>query len=254
MTTPAHELNIAGVNLHGIETMAIDQIHHRVNRERSLYTWVAVLIPTFVLIGFAPTYYLSGVFGGRRLSGWAHVHGVVMTSWIVLFIVQVRLVAAHRVRLHIRLGVFGVILTALVIVVGTITAVAAAARGSGPKPPLIFLAIPLGDILVFALLAGISLYFRRRPDVHKRLMLLAALSILSSAIARFPVGVLQTPSGYFGLIDVCVIASLAYDTIKNHKLNQAFALGALLIIVSQPLRLMLSGTEAWMQFASWLVR
>jgi hypothetical protein len=233
--------------------MAINQIH-RDNRERRLYNWVAVLIPILVLVGFAPTYYLSGVFGGRKLSGLTHLHGVVMTSWIVLFIVQVRLVAAHRVRLHIRLGMFGVILTALVIVVGTITAISAAARGSDPGPPLVFLAIPLGDILVFTILAGTSLYFRRRPYIHKRLMLLAALSILSAAIGRFPLEFLQTPRGYFGLIDLCVIGSLAYDTIRNHKLNQAFALGALLIIVSQPLRLLLSGTEAWMQFASWLVR
>lgn len=234
--------------------MALNQIHHRGNKERILYTSVAVLIPTFVLIGFAPTYYLGSVFGGRKLSGLAHLHGVVMTSWIVLFIVQVRLVAAHRVKLHLRLGVFGVFLTALVIMVGTITAISAAARGSGPGPPLVFLAIPLGDILVFAILTGTSLYFRRRPGLHKRLMLLAALSILSSAIARFPLEFLQTPRGYFGLIDVCVIASVAYDTVKNHKLHQAFVLGALLIMVSQPLRLMLSGTEAWMQFASWLVR
>lgn len=233
--------------------MTINQIHRRDNRERRLYTWVAVLIPILVLVGFAPTYYLSTMFGGRKLSVLAHLHGVVMTSWIVLFIVQVRLVAAHRVRLHLRLGVFGVILTALVIVVGTITAISAAARGSGPGPPLVFLAIPLGDILVFTILTGISLHFRRRPGIHKRLMLLAALSILSAAIGRLPLEFLQTPRGYFGLIDTCVIACIAYDTVKNHKLHQAFALGALLIIVSQPLRLILSGTEAWMQFASWLV-
>lgn len=234
--------------------MAINQIHHRGNRERSLYTWVAVLIPIFVLVGFAPTYYLSGLFAKRSLSFLVHLHGIVMTSWIVLFVVQVRLVASHRVKLHRRFGVIGMFLTALVIIVGTITAVSAAARGSGPKPPLIFLAIPLGDILVFAILAGLSLYFRRRHDLHKRLMLLAALSILSSAIGRFPLEFLQTPRGYFGLIDICVIACVAYGVVKNRKLHRGFALGALLIIVSQPLRLMLSGTEAWMQFASWLVR
>ena len=233
--------------------MAINQIHHRGNKERSLYTWVAVLIPILVLVGFAPTYYLRSLFGRPTLSVLVHLHGIVMTSWIALFIVQVRLVAAHRVKLHRRLGVIGIFLTALVIMVGTITAISAAARGSGPGPPLVFLAIPLGDILVFAILAGISLYFRRRTDIHKRLMLLAALSILGAAIGRFPLEFFQTPRGFFGLIDICVIACVAYDTVKNHKLHQAFALGALLIIVSQPLRLMLSGTEAWMQFASWLV-
>ena len=177
-----------------------------------------------------------------------------MTAWVVLFIVQVRLVAVHRVRLHIRLGVFGVFLTALVIILGAVTAVSAAARGSGPQPPLVFLAIPLGDILIFAILAGTSLYLRRRPGIHKRLMLLAALSILSSAIARLPLEVLQTPPGYFGVIDIFVMSSLAYDTIRNHKLNRAFALGVLLIIISQPLRLMVSATSAWMEFATWLVR
>ncbi len=234
--------------------MAINQIHHRGNRERSLYTWVAVLIPIIVLVGFAPTYYLSSLFGGRALSVLVQLHGIVMTLWIVLFIVQVRLVAAHRMKLHRRLGVIGVFLAALVIIVGTITAISAAARGSGPGPPLVFLAIPLGDILIFTILAGISLYFRRRPDIHKRLMLLAALSILGAAIGRFPLGFFQTPLGYFGLIDICVIACVAYDTVKNRKLHPGFALGALLIIASQPLRLMLSGTEAWMQFASWLVK
>src|SRR5687768_13363648 len=106
--------------------MAINQIHHRGNRERSLYTWVAVLIPIFVLIGFAPTYYLSGLFGGRTFSVLVHLHGIVMTLWIVLFFVQVRLVAAHRVKLHRRLGVIGIFLAGLVVVVGTITAISAA--------------------------------------------------------------------------------------------------------------------------------
>lgn len=84
--------------------MAINQIHHRGNRERNLYTWVAVIISIFALVGFAPTYYLSNLFGGRTLSVLVHLHGIVMTLWIVLFIVQVRLVAAHRVKLHRRLG------------------------------------------------------------------------------------------------------------------------------------------------------
>src|SRR5688572_18185553 len=126
--------------------MAINQIHNRGNREGSLYTWVAVLIPIIVLVGFAPNYYLSSLFGGRTYSVLVHLHGIVMSLWIVLFIVQVRLVAAYRVKLHRRLGVIGVFLAALVVIIGTITAISAAARGSGPGPPLVFLAIPLGDI------------------------------------------------------------------------------------------------------------
>jgi hypothetical protein len=59
-----------------------------------------------------------------------------------------------------------------VLLVGVVTAISAAARGSSPgPPPLQFLVIPLGDMFVFAILVGTALYYRRRMEIHKRLML-----------------------------------------------------------------------------------
>jgi hypothetical protein len=42
------------------------------------------------------------------------------------------------------------------------------------------------------------------------------------------------------------------DTWKNGKVNKVFLAGAVLFIASFPLRFMLSGTELWMRFATWL--
>lgn len=237
--------------------MAVDSSIHRSGKDRRLYVCVAALIPVIVLLGFARTYYLKGLFGTPALPGLlVHLHGIVMTSWVVLFGAQVWLVSARRIKLHQRLGVLGAVLAALVVCVGVITAIYAAARGSSPGPPALqFLVIPLGDMLVFTILVGTALYFRRRMEQHKRLMLLAAVNLLTPAIARIPLHFIETggPLVFFGLTDLCVLACVVFDTVKHRRLHPAFVWGMLLIIASQPLRLLLAGTDVWMRFATWLV-
>jgi hypothetical protein len=237
--------------------MAISQGIQRSVRDRRLYTWVAVFIPVVVLIGFARTYYLKGLFGTPALpSLLVHFHGVVMTSWVLLFIAQVWLVSSRRTKVHQRLGIGGAILAALVVCVGVITAIFAAARGEpSDPPPLVFLAIPLGDMFVFAVLVGLALYYRRWLETHKRLMLLASLTVLSAAIARIPLEFIATggPLVFFGLTDLCILACVAFDSIRNRRLHPAFLWGTLFIIASQPLRILLSGTNGWLRFAAMLV-
>ena len=236
--------------------MAIDSAIHRSGRDRRLYTWVAAFIPIIVLAGFARTYYLKGLFGTPALPGLlVHLHGVVMTLWVVLFVVQVWLVASRRTKVHQRLGVVGAVLAPLVICVGILTAIAAAAR-AGPGPvPLRFLVIPFGDMLGFAIMLGTALYFRRRMEIHKPLMVLAAFNFVPPAIVRIPLHFIEAggPLVFFGLTDLCVLACVAFDTARNRRLNPAFALGTLLFVASQPLRLLLAGTDVWMRFAASLV-
>jgi hypothetical protein len=186
-----------------------------------------------------------------------HLHGLLMTLWVALFVTQTRLIAARRTDLHRRLGIFGAILIALIAVVGVLAAIDAARRGTtiGDMTPLMFLAIPLGTAVVFAILAAAAIVFRRRSDIHKRLMLLATLSILTPAIARVPWASFRAvgPPLFLGLTDACVLAFVVYDTVKNRRLHPAFGWGTLFFLASQPLRVLLAHTAAWNQFASWLV-
>ena len=228
------------------------------DKDRRLYIWFVVFIPLIVLAGFARSYYLKGFFGTPALpSLLVQLHGLVMTSWVVLFVTQVSLVATGRTKTHQRFGVFGAILAALIVIVGVLTAIAGAARGATPGPPALqFLVVPLVDMLVFATLVGTALYLRRRRlDIHKRLMLLAAVNLLAPAIARIPLHFIETGGAlaFFGLTDVCLLACVAFDTVKNRRLHPVFLWGTLLIIASQPLRLMLAGTDVWMRFATTLV-
>jgi hypothetical protein len=238
--------------------MAMNPSIQTTGKDRRLYIWAAALIPVIVLAGFARSYYLKGFFGTPALpSLLVQLHGLVMTSWVVLFITQVSLVATGRTRIHQRLGVFGAILAALIVIVGVLTAIAGAARGATPGPPALqFLVVPLVDMLVFATLVGTALYLRRRRlDIHKRLMLLAAVNLLAPAIARIPLHFIETGGAlaFFGLTDLCLLGCVAFDTVKNRRLHPVFLWGTLLIFASQPLRLMLAGTDVWMRFATAMV-
>ena len=242
----------------------IPNVHRRIS-DRPLYLLAAVIVPLVVLAGFARTYYLKGFFATPAMPSFlVHLHGIVMTAWIVLFIVQVTLVAKRRTKTHQRLGILGAGLAALVFVVGILTGLYAAARfvndpslvPAGGPPPLPFLIIPLGDMLIFAILITVALYYRKRLDVHKRLMLLAAINIMTPAIARIPLGFIVNggPLAFFGLTDLCLIGFVAFDTIRHRRLHPAFLWGGLFLIIMQPLRLLIAPTDAWISFAAALVR
>jgi hypothetical protein len=228
----------------------------RKSGERRLYTWAALVAILIAFAGFARTYYLKGAYGAPDLTVLVHMHGFVMTAWIALFLVQVRLVEGGRTDLHRRLGVIGAALAVVLVVVGTVTAITAARNGTTPgPPPLVFLAIPLGDMVVFSMLVAAAILYRRRAQFHKRLMLLATLSILTAAIARIPLETLQGGGlpAFFGTTDLLIIACVAFDTVKNRRLNPAFAAGLALIIASQVARFLIAGTPQWQRFAGWLV-
>src|SRR5690606_28675886 len=120
-------------------------------------------------------------------------------------------------------------------------------------PPLVFLAVPLIGIAVFAALVGAALYFRRRsPSAHKRLMVLATLEIVMAGTARLPVVESWGPLGFFAVTDVLVLALAAYDLATSRRLHPATLWGGLSFVASQPLRLLIGGSAPWLAFAAWL--
>lgn len=226
--------------------------------DRRLFAAAAVLFPALILIGFAQTYYLKFAFDARPLRSWlVHAHGLVMTLWVLFFITQIWLIRTKSHRRHMDLGMLGIALAVLIFVVGFFTAVSAAKYASGGPPgidPLQFLVVPFVDIFIFAGLFGAAIYYRKRPADHKRMMLLTAINFLPPAIGRFPFDIVATagPLLFFGVPTVIAIALLIIDTWINRKLNKPFLIGALVLIASYPLRLMLMGTETWTNFATWL--
>jgi hypothetical protein len=226
-------------------------------RDSYFYVGVAIFAAATIFAGFARTYYLKAFFANMPLTPLLHLHGIVFTSWLVLFVTQSTLVAAKRTDIHRRLGVAGGVLAVFMAVIGPLTAIRAASHPvilPGLPPPLVFLVVPLFDILVFSILVAAGFYYRRKPDTHKRLMLLATLSILPPAIARLPFHFILAmgPVAFFGISDLILLSCAIYDTAVHRRMHPAYLWGGLLVIVSHPVRLAIGGTGAWLAFARWL--
>lgn len=231
--------------------------------DRLLYGGMAAALGLTVLAGFAPSYYSRFLEGGptATLSGGpftrlVHVHGALFTAWMVLFVIQTALVASRKVAMHRRLGIAGAVLAAGMVVTGTLVAIATAARGSSAAgmTPLAFLVIPLFDMVLFATFVTIALIRRRDREAHKRLMLLAYISIVTAAVARLP-GVLSLgPPAFFGLSFLFVIAAGIYDFVTRGRVHRVYLWGGAFILISVPVRLAISSTAAWRAVAEMLTR
>jgi hypothetical protein len=226
--------------------------------DHRFFTGMAIAAIITAFVGFARTYYLGSYFGARPLTTLVHIHGLVSTSWLLLFFTQVSLVSAKRTDLHRRLGVAGAVLAVLVLVVGLLTAIEAARLGRTPPggpPPLVFLSVPIGTATVFAILVGAALYNRRHSETHKRLMLLGTIAILTPALARMGrlIGSGGPPYAIGGTC-LFVLACMIYDKRAHGRVHPAFLWGGLFLMLSLPFRFAIGGTDAWLSIAGWLTK
>jgi len=227
--------------------------------DRRLFLVAGIVFVAIVFAGFARTYYLKGLFGTPALpSLLVHVHGVVMSAWVVLVATQVWLIRSQKVAVHRTLGVAGAWLALLVVVVGFFTALSAGKNGAASFPPniprLSFLIVPLVDLVLMVVFVGGAIYYRRRPADHKRLMLLGLINLLPPAIARLPWGSLAAlgPLIFFGVPTLFTLFALGFDRRRTGVWNRAFVIGAVVLIASYPVRLVIAGTGTWTRIAEWL--
>lgn len=230
--------------------------------DRMFYSGIAIAMALTVVFGFGQTYYFKAFDGGplATLSGGpittlVHAHAILFSSWVLLFIVQTALVAQHKVAVHRRLGIAGAVLAGAMILVGTMTALKTAARGAAPAgpDPLAFLIIPLTDMLLFGGFVTAALRRRKDREAHKRLMLLAYVSLIVAAVARLP-GILPLgPPAFFGLGFSFLLAGVIYDLLTRRRVHPVYIWGGAALIASVPMRLVISNTGAWKSFAAAIV-
>jgi hypothetical protein len=84
-------------------------------------------------------------------------------------------------------------------------------------------------------------------------MLIGSIAILTAAIARWPFAFMKGPVAFFAVTDLFLLPLFAWDLVTRRRLHAVTVVGALLLVISQPLRLVASGTSAWLRFAEWLI-
>jgi hypothetical protein len=233
--------------------MATNAYLFRRPSDRALFVTAAVTFPLLVLMGYAKSYYFAAYFDAKPLANTlVHAHAVVMTVWVAYFSTQIALARSRSIRLHRTLGMAGVALAALVFVVGMAVAVdkhlvqRSAPQGITPEG---FFAIPLVEMLLFALYFGGAIYHRKHPAEHKTLMLMTAINFLTPALARIPLlppGIMIAQS--FGIPALLALVCFGWHTSKHRRPNGIFAAAVLVQLASYPLVIFLARNETWVAF------
>jgi hypothetical protein len=205
-------------------------------------------------------------------------HGIVAGAWLLLFLAQATLVATRRTAVHRRLGIIGPVLAGVLIVVGYFATVEFGRRGhdlsgdviralsrtGSPQRNPAELVFPLSDLLSFGVLAATGLWYRHRPEVHKRLMLFALIPLAGEPILHLVghlVGHWPTLRGAGIKISVPITilllsASAIYDRVSRGRIHPVSLWAPILLFAWQNVIVVfvVFRSAVWREFAAWLIR
>jgi hypothetical protein len=240
------------------------------NDTRFFYIGASFLLLALAFIGFRLFYLHGYAYPGRPLTppirNVVIAHGVSMTAWILLFIVQPLLIVSQKRRMHMVLGKLGAVLAAGMVFLGVWVAVSAAAVnppelklwGLVPKQ---FMAISFFGILMFAGYVAVGVWKRRRPEIHRPMMLLATLAATTAAIDRIAaISNLYAHTIWgqiFGPFFAPVVIGAVFLVVKwalTRSFNRFYAYGYLVMVLAGPVIMKVATTPSWERFADFLIR
>jgi hypothetical protein len=244
-----------------------------VARRERFYVRMAAICLAVAVIGFVPTYWIPLFRGTLDVAPLAHLHAVLFFGWMSFFVWQTSLVADGRTVRHREMGVAGVALATAMVLVGLGMAInsmkvrEAAGLGDAAR---VFASVSVTGILMFAVLVTLAVMNTRKPEVHKRLMLVASVSILQAGVGRWfayflapprapgavgpvplpPVAVTVVPGL---LIDLLIVAAMIRDRRTRGRVHPVYWMAGGAVLAFQVLRVPLSTTRGWDHVARWLV-
>ena len=240
----------------------------RTNPSRYLHTAFAVLLFALAFIGFQFFYLQGKAYPGRELMPQTKtlvvLHGVLMSAWMVLYLGQPLLIALGNRKLHMAIGKIGALLAAGMVIVGPMVSVAVVRYG--PEFPLWglnrrqFMAISILSIVTFGVFVAIGVWQRRRPALHRAMMLLGTLAAMAAATDRIGVvhglyaeSVWGRVFGPFFPVLVIGAAFLGIKALLTRSFDRHFAVGYAALAIVSALIMQIATTDVWFRFASFLV-
>lgn len=202
---------------------------------RWFYLAAAIVAAGVAAYGFSQTIGDSLIHPKIARPPILYLHATVMSAWLALFVTQASLVRLGQVKLHRRLGLFGLALGVAVPLVGIPTAFVMRRFDIVHfHDTLPFIAIPLTDMLTFSVLFGLAVLWRGRPDRHRRLMFMATVALLSAGFGRFPTPDAWFMAGWFYFaMDSMVLAAMGADLLTLKRVHPVFAIGLPLVALAQ---------------------
>jgi hypothetical protein len=240
------------------------------DRARFFYSGAAALLLVLMFLGFQQFYLHGKAFPNRPLAPPIRMllitHGIAMSAWMVLLLVQPLLVVNHKYRMHMTLGKVGAVLAACIFILGLKLGIEAT-RVSPPGvrlwnlPYKQFMAVPIISIAIFAGFVTAGLLNRRRPEIHRPMMLLATLAAIPAALDRMEAISALYRHTVWGIIFGPFFSSLVIGgvllTVKwalTRKFDRYYAMGWAGLVVASAGIMKLATTDVWDGIASVLLR
>jgi len=216
---------------------------------RYFYFCMSLVFAGLVMWGFSKTVdtNLFHAKPPRPLLLW--MHGAAFSTWICFFIAQSALVRVHKVSVHRTLGWFGAGLATVMVGLGfTIAIIMTRFDGTvlHQKDVDSFLSIPFWDMIAFGTLMALAIYWRRKPDYHRRLVFIATCGLMDAAVGRFDF--IFDHNLFFPCLDFLIVAGIARDLIVDGRINKVYLYALPPLIVGQTLTVYMWRTNpAWWQ-------
>ncbi len=236
------------------------------NARDPFYLGASLFSLVIVLVGFSRSFYLQEYFELPELPLHLVVHGTVLTGWFFLACLQPALVRYGKTWLHRRTGIAGLLIAVAVVITGVWTLVLRDAATIDEFPSRA--AGNLASLFMFLFCIALGAAFRRKPGHHKRLMLMASISVLAPALDRFAripllndlLGKLlpwfpAPPEIAFATITflVLLMAVVIHDFIRDRQIHRGTVWGLVsILIISPAATAMIVSTGGWATFVKWV--
>ncbi|WOJ93791.1 hypothetical protein R0135_01160 [Congregibacter variabilis] len=225
---------------------------------RRFYLALSLLMAVLATIGFWPQYFRPLMSGGVAADTAIHIHAAVYVGWLGLFIFQCLLVAVGNIRLHRRIGNLGFLYGIGVVVMGlsiTIARFTAKLNDGGIAAVEHTSLAPATDMILFSVFFAAAAYSRFNPERHKRLMIVAATSLLIPSIARF-VGSFELEPAIRHTVRLLlwlspIYLAFGYDIYSRRLAHPTYIIGAIVITLFN-FRSPLQYTDTWVSITHWL--
>lgn len=229
---------------------------------RGFYLSMAFVCMAVAVVGFAPTYFVPMASGTLDMPPLLHVHGLFFFLWTAFLCAQAWLVASGHTISHRDWGLLGIALATAMVFSVFVTVVfrinQLTALGTG-ETMLMFSWVQVSGMLFFGAAVAAAIANLRRPEAHKRLMLLATISLMDAPIARWfltflapppPPGPLAAPPVVVTVppalvADLLVVAAITYDWRSRGRPHPVWIVGGVLLLAMQLTRPMISATPQW---------
>jgi hypothetical protein len=220
--------------------------------DQYFYLVMSLVVAGIVVYGFSHTIDENLIHPAYPRPLVLYFHAALFAGWVVLLTVQSTLIRARNVRLHRKLGLCAIALAIAVPIIGITTGIAMARFNTqhGSTDAAEFLIVPFFDMLVFTVVVGLAIAWRRKPEYHRRLMFLATCALTIAAFNRFPASVVPNNWGYAG-VDVLVFLGVARDLFVTKRIHPIYLYGLPIMVLGQALtmHIFLTKEPEWMVIA-----